>query len=299
MLGQGKWREPIGRPGKNPVVSWVFWDIKVEAVLSRGKQSINANALEISTELSIADFLLPLLWIPGSLINGEVCSLCGTYMRGCILPQEAPRPEMGQRHCGSRCVWFLVVLIPLWCFFSYFSSLLLYLPLLSLSPSFLGHCLLSPCAFPHHASLIYKAVWSEGEVRGFVLDPLSFSLFHTSPHCQKCFSYLLPIIASWLLLDSWEHWDINNNAQWYLYLNNWPITSFLHFTLLFIPILLNFSFLPFSGWFCVTISPNSSREKGSSSPLKSVFLWPPWDFNIHQLLKICTWPKGRGVFISL
>lgn len=253
MLCQGKWREPIGRPGENPAVSWVFWDIKVEAVLSRGKQNINANALEIFTELSIANFSLPLLWIPGSVINGEVCSLCGTNMRGSILPQEALHQEMGQRHCGSRHAWFLVVLIPLWCFFSYFSSLLFHLPSLTTVSC---HLVLSTIMLHSSTRLPKAGVKSEDLSWTHFLSPLS----HTSPHCQKCFSHLLPITASWLLLDSWEHWDINNNAQWYLYLNNWPITPFLHFTLLFLPILLTFSFLPSSGWFCVAISPNSSRE---------------------------------------
>lgn len=121
MLCQDKWREPIGKPGENPMV----WDIKVETVLRRGKQNINANALQLSTELSTANISLPLLRITGSFINGEACSPCGTNMRGSIPPQEAPRPEMGQRHCVSRRVWFLVVLIPLWSFFvQQFSALL-------------------------------------------------------------------------------------------------------------------------------------------------------------------------------
>lgn len=171
-----------------------------------------------------------------------------TFHQKRLLTQKWARKYCASRQCLVLCgafatlillslLWFFILLSAIFLSFTFFP-----LPTFSCRIILLLTMLQSPTRLP-------KAKVSSQRI---CLESTFFPLY-ILPVCQKCFPHP-PSYSSFLagegLLDSWEHWDINNNAEfilsdiWVLIID--PLLPLSHFTFLIHPSYLFFSsfFLP-------------------------------------------------------
>lgn len=182
------------------------------------------------------------------LFKARICE--APFYQKRLLTQKWARKYCASRHhlvlCGAYAP--LILLFLLW-FFTLLSAIFFSFTFFPL-PTFSCRIILLPTTLQSPTRLPEVQVWSQR-----ICLESTFFLLYILPVCQKCFPHS-PSYQSFLagkgLLDPWEHWDINNNAEfilsdiWVLIID--PLLPFSHFTFLFLSILSTFSSLPSSSF---------------------------------------------------